>query len=158
MDLQNGEGSISPYEPSGMLMRHCRFGRHGGSEFFIGVSSSLSLISRSSVADPTPQAEDRPKPTQTPKGPLLPVELVFLSKMFPFKSTSSIDDDVRRHVRARLPPREVAWELAHQHYGHIAWSYVLFTQLLCAARLDTSQNQPCALDGVSRPCHEPSLW
>jgi len=57
------------------------------------------------------------------------VELVFLSKMFPFKTTYSVDDEVRRHVRARLPSREVAWELAHQYYGHIAWTYVFLLNL-----------------------------
>lgn len=52
------------------------------------------------------------------------MELVFLSKTFPFKTIYSVDDEVRRHVRAKLPSREIAWALAHQYYGHIAWTYV----------------------------------
>jgi hypothetical protein len=76
-----------------------------------------------------------------------------MSKMFPFKTTYSIDDEVRRHVRARLPQREIAWGLAHQYYGHIAWSYVFCS--ICMYRTLSPVAEPTLCTGQSfliTPC------
>jgi hypothetical protein len=52
---------------------------------------------------------------------LLPLDLMFRSKMFPLKSSAQFDDAIRKQVRGHIPPRLEGWSITREYYEHIMW-------------------------------------
>ncbi|KIM31057.1 hypothetical protein M408DRAFT_65857 [Serendipita vermifera MAFF 305830] len=77
-------------------------GPHAGSEF---------LIPRTNMSAP---------PTLAPSQ--LPVELLLLSKQFPFKSIHDAEHAVRQQVRDRLPDKQVAHDASLTYFWRLTWS------------------------------------
>ena len=68
------------------------------------------------------------KPSHAPQSDteeLLPLELMFRSKMFPLKSSTDIDYKIRTKVREYLPPRAESWKIIEDHYEYTTWRYEL---------------------------------
>ena len=54
---------------------------------------------------------------------LLPLDLMFRSKMFPLKSSTDVDNKIRMKVREYLPPRAESWRIVEEHYEYSTWRY-----------------------------------
>lgn len=54
---------------------------------------------------------------------LLPLDLMFQSKMFPLKSTTDVDNKIRMKVREYLPPRAESWKIVEDHYEYTTCRY-----------------------------------
>lgn len=77
-------------------------GPHAGSEFFIPRNGIYSM----------PPAA----PSQ------LPLDLLLLSKHFPYKTVYEAENIVRQQLRARLPPKQVAYDSALLYHTRLAWT------------------------------------
>ena len=55
---------------------------------------------------------------------LLPLELMFQSKMFPLKSSADVDNEIRKQVRGYLPPRAESWKIVEDYtHEYAGWRY-----------------------------------
>jgi len=55
---------------------------------------------------------------------LLPLDLMFRSKMFPLKASTDIDNEIRKQVRGYLPPRAESWRIIEDYaYEYTGWRY-----------------------------------
>lgn len=55
---------------------------------------------------------------------LLPLDLMFRSKMFPLKSSTDVDNEIRKQLRGYLPPRAESWKLVEEFtHEYIGWRY-----------------------------------
>jgi hypothetical protein len=52
----------------------------------------------------------------------LPMDILLLSKRFPFKSVYEAEEVVRKYVRSSLPTREVAYESIFGAYMRMTWA------------------------------------
>jgi hypothetical protein len=52
----------------------------------------------------------------------LPIDLLLLSKRFPFKTVSEAEEVVRKQLRDRLPSKQVAYDCAYIYHSRLAWS------------------------------------
>lgn len=80
------------------------YGPHAGSEFFIPRG------------DPLPSSIEAPSP--------LPVDLMILSKTFPFKTVTQIEAEeiIRKEIRSHLPAENVAYDSCYTYHSRLAWS------------------------------------
>ncbi|KAG9057508.1 hypothetical protein FS842_006289 [Serendipita sp. 407] len=92
-------GSLT-IEPNGQTIW---YGPHAGSEFYIPRADKAPLLEN-----------------QVP----LPVDILLLSRMFPFKATTEAEavDLVRKQIRSNLPPKDTAYEMCAAHFARLAWS------------------------------------
>lgn len=90
-----------------------RYGRHGGSEFLIEVRylahKAAVLFTDSQIHSPS-----QGSPSQPSQEDPLPLDLMLVSKMFPFQETHQVNEELRRHVRECLPKLDEAIGLANQ--------------------------------------------
>jgi hypothetical protein len=56
---------------------------------------------------------------------LLPLDLMLRSKMFPLKSSTDVENQIRQQVRDYLPPRAESWKIIEDHYGYTTWRYAM---------------------------------
>ncbi|PVG02745.1 hypothetical protein CPB86DRAFT_539882 [Serendipita vermifera] len=52
----------------------------------------------------------------------LPVDILLLSRLFPFKNVHEAEDVIRDSIRSYLPPRDVAYESIYKVYSKLAWA------------------------------------
>ncbi|PVG02733.1 hypothetical protein CPB86DRAFT_750555 [Serendipita vermifera] len=77
------------------------YGPYAGSEFLI------------------PRNEDN---STTETYPELPVEVLLLSKQFPFKNIQESEETLRKLVRNSLPCQDVAFEITYSHHARFSWT------------------------------------
>jgi len=90
-----------------------RYGRHGGSEFLIEVRC-LPLDTADLFTDSQSHSTPQGSPPQPSHEEPLPLDLMLVSKMFPFQETRQVNEDLRRRVCECLPKLDEAKELANQ--------------------------------------------
>ncbi|KIM31055.1 hypothetical protein M408DRAFT_21842, partial [Serendipita vermifera MAFF 305830] len=52
----------------------------------------------------------------------LPVDLLLLSRQFPFKAVHDAEHIVRQQLRTRLPDKKVAYEACYTYFSRLSWS------------------------------------
>lgn len=90
---------------------------------------------RLNTKDTPPEQRNDPKGNTSAIPSQLPIDLLLLSRQFPFKTVYEAEDAVRKRVRAKLPPKQVAYDSAYFYYSRLAWSCVF---LICSIPLTHS--------------------